>query len=147
MRFERRGLLHCVLQVDSLPRPVHCVCVHLSLFARSRRRQMDALASYLESITDPDTPLLIAGDFNDWRNEADSLLARRLGLSESIAGDSGDGGSPGRSFPAKLPVLRLDRIYMRGFSVKHAEIHYGEPWSRISDHAALSASLNWNDGR
>ena len=56
MRFERRGLLHCVLQVDSLPRPVHCVCVHLSLFARSRRRQMDALASYLESITDPDTP-------------------------------------------------------------------------------------------
>ena len=147
MRFERRGLLHCVLQVDSLPRPVHCVCVHLSLFARSRRRQMDALASYLESITDPDTPLLIAGDFNDWRNEADSLLARRLGLSESIAGDSGDGGSPGRSFPAKLPVLRLDRIYMRGFSVEHAEIHYGEPWSRISDHAALSASLNWNDGR
>ena len=52
-----------------------------------------------------------------------------------------------RSFPAKLPVMRLDRIYMRGFSVEHAEIHYGEPWSRISDHAALSASLNWNDGR
>ena len=145
MRFERRGLLHCIIQVDALPKPLHCVCVHLSLFARSRRRQMDALATYLEGITDPDTPLIIAGDFNDWRNEADTLLAQRLGLSEAIAGDVGDGGSPGRSFPSKLPVLRLDRIYLRGFSVRHAEVHYGDPWSKISDHAALSAGLAYAD--
>ncbi len=144
LRFERRGLLHCIIQVPELEKPLHCVCVHLSLFARSRRRQLDALSAYLESITDPETPLIVAGDFNDWRNEAETLLARRLGLSEAIGGLGGDGGSPGRSFPAKLPVLRLDRVYLRGFSVTRAEVHYGEPWSRISDHAALSATLTWD---
>jgi endonuclease/exonuclease/phosphatase family metal-dependent hydrolase len=50
-------------------------------------------------------------------------------------------GRPARSFPSTLPVLRLDRIYVRGFSVDKAEVHYGQPWSRISDHAALTAQL------
>jgi endonuclease/exonuclease/phosphatase family metal-dependent hydrolase len=141
-RFERRGLLHCAINVPGRAKAVHCVCVHLSLFARSRRRQMDALSGYLENIADPDSPLIIAGDFNDWRNEADALLAERLGLIEAFGGVGGDGGSPGRSYPSKLPVLRLDRIYVRGFSVKHAEMHFGAPWSKISDHAALSAHLS-----
>ena len=141
MRFERRGILHCAIQVPGLPKALHCVCTHLSLFARSRRRQLDALAGYLEDITDPDSPLIIAGDFNDWRNEADTLLAKRLGLCEAFGGISGSSGSPGRSYPAKLPVLRLDRIYVRGFSIERAEIHFGDPWSKISDHAALSATL------
>ncbi len=48
---------------------------------------------------------------------------------------------PARSFPSTLPVLRLDRIYVRGFAVDKAEVHYGQPWSRISDHAALTAQL------
>ena len=140
-RFERRGLLHCVIDVPGLTQALHCVCVHLSLFARSRRKQLDALAGYLENITDADSPLIIAGDFNDWRNEADQLLGARLGLSEVFGGESGVGGAPGRSFPAKLPVLRLDRIYVRGMTVQHAEVHFGVPWSKISDHAALSAQL------
>jgi endonuclease/exonuclease/phosphatase family metal-dependent hydrolase len=141
LRFERRGLLHCAINVPGLPKALHCVCVHLSLFARSRRRQMEALVGYLEDIAELDTPLIIAGDFNDWRNEADELLAQRLGLIEALGGSGGGLGSPGRSYPAKLPVLRLDRIYVRGFSVKHAEVHFGDPWSKISDHAALSAHL------
>lgn len=141
-RFERRGLLHCVIDIPEWPKALHCVCVHLSLFARSRRKQMDALAAYLENIADPDSPLIIAGDFNDWRNEADGLLAERLGLIEAFGGVAGDGGSPGRSYPSKLPVLRLDRVYVRGFSVKHAKMHSGAPWSKISDHAALSAQLS-----
>jgi endonuclease/exonuclease/phosphatase family metal-dependent hydrolase len=37
--------------------------------------------------------------------------------------------------------MRLDRIYVRGFSVQQAEIFSGAPWSRISDHAAVSADL------
>jgi len=141
LRFERRGLLHCAINVPESPKAVHCVCVHLSLFARSRRRQLDALSRYLEDIAEPDSPLIIAGDFNDWRNEADGLLAQRLGLIEVLGGCYGSPGSPGRSFPAKHPVLRLDRIYVRGFSVNCAEVHSGDPWSKISDHAALSAQL------
>jgi len=146
LRFERRGLLHSRIKIPGLRKTVHCVCVHLSLFARSRRRQLDALAGYLEDIAEPDAPLIIAGDFNDWRNEADELLARRLGLAEVFGGLTGSPENPGRSFPAKRPVLRLDRIYVRGFSVSHAEIHSGAPWSKISDHAALSAHLRHASG-
>jgi endonuclease/exonuclease/phosphatase family metal-dependent hydrolase len=146
LRFERRGLLHCLINVPELPKALHCVCIHLSLFARSRRKQMDALASVLEKIAGPDSPLIIAGDFNDWRNEADALLAQRLGLVEAFGGAYGTPGSPGRSFPARRPVLRLDRIYVRGFSIKKAKIHSGPPWSQISDHAALSALLMHDTG-
>lgn len=143
MRFERRGLLHCPVQLPGLSKVLHCVCVHLSIFARSRRRQLDALAGYIEGIAEPDSPLIIAGDFNDWRNEADALLAHRLGMIEAFGGAAGGLKSPGRSFPSKHPLLRLDRIYVRGFTVERAEMHSGAPWSKISDHAALSAHLNW----
>ena len=138
LRFERRGLLHCAIEVPQLAQPLHCVCVHLSLFGRSRRRQLDALASRLEAIVPASAPLVIAGDFNDWRNRAHDLLAERLGLSEVF---TPGGGRPQRSFPCSLPVLRLDRIYMRGFEVIDADVHFGRPWSRISDHAALSTKL------
>jgi endonuclease/exonuclease/phosphatase family metal-dependent hydrolase len=138
LRFERRGLLHCAIEVPGLGRPLHCVCVHLSLFGRSRRRQLDALASRLEGIIPADAPLVIAGDFNDWRNRAHDLLAERLGLTEVFAGVVG---RPPKSFPSTMPVLRLDRIYARGFTIERAEVHFGRPWSKISDHAALSAHL------
>ena len=137
LRFERRGLLHCRIQLPD-GRVAHCVCVHLSLLARSRRRQMLALADYLETLTDAEAPLIIAGDFNDWRNRAGNLLVERLGLMEVFCGVAG---RPVRSFPAALPLFRLDRIYVRGFAVERTEVHHGRPWSLISDHAALSTHL------
>jgi endonuclease/exonuclease/phosphatase family metal-dependent hydrolase len=138
MRFERRGLLHSTLKVPFLHGPLHFVCVHLSLFGRSRRQQMDALASRIESLVPAGAPLIIAGDFNDWRNSAHDLLAARLGLSEVFCDDAG---KPARSFPAALPMFRLDRIYVRGFKVLNRQMHSGGLWSTISDHAALSARL------
>lgn len=144
LRFERRGLLHCTIDIPGIWISVHCVCVHLSLFARSRHRQMDALAAYVENVVERDSPLIIAGDFNDWRNDANAWLAQRLGLVEIFGGQQGRSGAPVRSFPAKRPVLRLDRIYVRGFSVEQATVHAGPPWSKLSDHAALSAQLNLN---
>jgi len=116
---------------------LHCVCVHLSLFAHSRRRQMSALADYLESAIAADAPLIIAGDFNDWRNDGERVLAQRLGLGEVFS----NAGRPARSFPARLPLLRLDRIYVRGFSVEQAGLQFVEHGLRVSDHAALSARL------
>lgn len=137
LHFEKRGLLHCRIALPDGP-PVHCVCVHLSLFGYSRRRQMAALADYLDTQAPSGAPLIIAGDFNDWRNHAGDHLARRLGLQEVF---SGRDGRPVRSFPAAMPMFRLDRIYVRGFRIEHREVHFGPPWSTISDHAALSAHL------
>ncbi len=137
LQFEKRGLLHCRIELPG-GQPAHCVCVHLSLFGYSRRRQMMALADYLDRMADLDAPLIIAGDFNDWNNRASQHLTQRLGLTEVF---SGRNGAPCRSFPAALPMFRLDRIYVRGFRVHRTEVHHGHPWSAISDHAALSAHL------
>jgi endonuclease/exonuclease/phosphatase family metal-dependent hydrolase len=137
LQFEKRGLLHCRIALPSGP-AAHCVCVHLSLFNYSRQRQMAALASYLETHADDDAPLIIAGDFNDWRNRATQQMVQRLGLVEVF---SRPGGPPVRSFPASMPMFRLDRIYVRGFQIGRTEVHHGMPWSAISDHAALSAHL------
>lgn len=137
-RFESRGLLHCEIAVPGLNEAVHCVCVHLGLTGGGRRRQLDALAERMERLTGEDAPLIIAGDFNDWRNRADRLLAERLGVHEVFGADRG---RPARSFPSALPFFRLDRIYVRGFDVRKAEVHSGAPWAQISDHAALTAEL------
>jgi endonuclease/exonuclease/phosphatase family metal-dependent hydrolase len=40
-----------------------------------------------------------------------------------------------------MPVLQLDRIYVRGFKVVNSQVHRGKPWSRLSDHLAVSAEL------
>ncbi len=138
LRFERRGLLHSVIEVPGMTQPVHCVCVHLSLWGLSRRLQLDALARGIEALAPNSAPLVIAGDFNDWRNQARDELADRLGMMEVFAGQQR---KPPRSFPAVLPVFRLDRIYVRGFHVEQASVLSGRHWSRLTDHAALSATL------
>jgi len=135
---ERRGLLHCEIEVPQLPRPLHCICVHLALHERGRRHQVGALIERLQREVPPDAPLVVAGDFNDWRNLAGKRLAADLGLREAL---SDHRGRPARTFPSAFPVLRLDRIYVRGFRVRHVHVHHGPMWSRLSDHAALSAHL------
>jgi endonuclease/exonuclease/phosphatase family metal-dependent hydrolase len=135
-RFERRGMLHCVVAVPGWQRNLHCVCVHLSLHERGRRRQLDALVARLEEVADRGMPIVVAGDFNDWRQRATRILEERLGLQEVSAIH---GRRPARTFPSLLPVLRLDRIYVRGFKVIEASVQRGAPWSLLSDHLALGA--------
>ena len=137
-RFERRGLLHTVVKVPGWRRNLHCVCVHLSLHERGRRRQLEAIAARLESLADKRLPIIVAGDFNDWRQRASGILEKSLGMTEVTAAY---GRRPARTFPSLLPLLRLDRIYVRGFSVVEASVHRGPPWSLLSDHLAVSAEL------
>jgi endonuclease/exonuclease/phosphatase family metal-dependent hydrolase len=137
-QLERRGLLHCEIDVPGAAERLHCVCVHLALTERHRRYQIGALIERIQRLVPDGAPLIIAGDFNDWRNLGGHRLSEALGLSECFRDHHG---KPARSFPVALPMLRLDRIYVRGFSIAHAEVHHGFPWSRISDHAALSAHL------
>jgi hypothetical protein len=40
-----------------------------------------------------------------------------------------------------MPVLQLDRIYMRGFTVEAAKVLHGAGWARLSDHAPIIADL------
>jgi len=137
-RYERRGLLHCVVAVPGWRRNLHLVCVHLSLHERGRRRQLEAISGRLEELASRDLPIIIAGDFNDWRHRATAILERRLGMTEvSVAHH----GRALPTYPSMLPLLRLDRIYVRGFKVAASRVHRGKPWSMLSDHLAVSAEL------
>lgn len=140
-RFESRGLLHCEIDLDGR-QTVHCLCAHFGLFAKGRREQTRALIDYVRNEIPPEAPLIIAGDFNDWRNQMSLTLAGELDIHDVF---HIHGGQPARSFPARLPMLRLDRIYVRGFSVQQCHVHVGGAWQRLSDHAALSARLTWHD--
>jgi endonuclease/exonuclease/phosphatase family metal-dependent hydrolase len=137
-RLESRGLLHCEIEVPGWRQPLHCVNVHLGLAARWRWRQLEALRKRIERLVPQDAPLVIAGDFNDWRRHASLELIAGLKVQEAFEAYRG---RPARSFPSALPVFSLDRIYVRGFRVRHARVHHGNVWAKLSDHAALSATL------
>ena len=135
---ERRGLLHCVVKLPGEGPPLHAVCVHLGLRETHRRRQIELLCDHLQRNVPDDAPLIVAGDFNDWRGRVHDSL-RKVGLHEVF--ESAHGMSA-RSFPASFPVLQLDRIYVRNMRV-HAPIPLPRhPWSKLSDHAPLAAEVS-----
>ncbi|MCO5100620.1 MAG: endonuclease/exonuclease/phosphatase family protein [Burkholderiaceae bacterium] len=135
---ERRGLLHCVLQVPGRSLPVHAICVHLGLNEAQRRWQLERLCQQIEERTPADAPLIVAGDFNDWRLRAHARLRRCAGLVEVFVEATG---SAARTFPARWPVLKLDRIYVRNARTARPVMLRPRPWSRLSDHAPLAAEL------
>ena len=135
---EQRGMLHCQIQIPGWERDLHCICVHLGLFARWRRSQLAALRERIVELMPPQAPLIIAGDFNDWRVKAGQVLAEGMHLREVF---EQVGGKSARSFPSVMPMFRLDRIYARGFHVQTVQVHGGAAIARVSDHAALSATL------
>ncbi len=152
--FESRGILHCVLALGE--REVHCYVVHLGLFAGSRLRQTGALIDAVQSTAPAGAPVLIAGDFNDWSNALSDSLREQLGVVEvfddrisstqfggylrRLAG-RGPKQAPARTFPAAMPFLKLDRIYVRGLRVLGATVLHGASWARLSDHAPIVAEL------
>jgi endonuclease/exonuclease/phosphatase family metal-dependent hydrolase len=152
--YEQRGILHCVLSTEK--GPVHCYVVHLGLFEGGRGRQTEYLIEAVAESAPNGEPVIIAGDFNDWRNTLSGRLRAALGVSEvfdELGSRSALGDlvrnlagrqrrqTPARTFPAALPWFRLDRIYVRGFKVESAEVLHGTLWAKLSDHAPIVANL------
>jgi len=133
---ENRGLLHCVLRLPGEGPEVHAICVHLGLHEGHRRDQLELLSQRLAELPH-DAPVIVAGDFNDWRQRADALL-EPSGLREVFAEHLG---KPARTFPARWPALRLDRIYVRNLKASRPTVLAARPWSHLSDHAPLSVEI------
>lgn len=135
-RVERRGFLHG--RIDTPAGNILCVCLHLSLLQRDRARQLRTVVDRINQEIVSSHPLIIAGDFNDWRRRADTDLARPLGLVEAYRTAHGH---EARTFPSAFPVLALDRIYFRGLRLVNASTLRDGPWKSLSDHAALMAEF------
>jgi endonuclease/exonuclease/phosphatase family metal-dependent hydrolase len=136
-RAEPRGLLHCVVDVPAARGPLHAVCVHLGLRESHRARQVDRLLALIAGQVPRDAPLVLAGDFNDWRGRVHRRLMSFPGMQEIGASALG---APLRSFPAWCPVLRLDRIYVRSLAHRLLPLP-ARPWSALSDHRPLAAEV------
>jgi len=133
---EERGLLHCVLQVPGFGE-VHAICVHLGLKETHRQQQLSLLADLVTRLPQ-EAPVIIAGDFNDWRQKADAALTP-TGLREVFVESFG---APAKSFPARFPLLRLDRIYVRNARIRSPKVLSNRPWSHLSDHAPLAVEVS-----
>jgi endonuclease/exonuclease/phosphatase family metal-dependent hydrolase len=133
---EQRGLLHSVLDVPGF-NEVHAICTHLGLRESHRQQQLRLLCKLLDSIPQG-VPVIVAGDFNDWRQRADQVL-NDCGMTEVFASHYG---KPARSFPARWPLLRLDRVYLRNATAHNPQVLHQKPWSHLSDHAPLSVEIH-----
>ena len=130
-RFEQRGLLHSQVLVDGAD--VHVVVVHLGLIHASRERQVQRLGEYVATQVPAGAPLIVAGDFNDWGAQ----LLKPMAALDLRTFD----GIRLPTYPSRLPLLHLDRIYVRGLHPVSAHVPHGRAWARMSDHLPLIAEL------
>jgi endonuclease/exonuclease/phosphatase family metal-dependent hydrolase len=135
---ERRGMLHCVLDVPERSIELHAICVHLGLTQSHRNDQIGDLCRMVSTEVPPDAPVIVAGDFNDWQRRAHGLLGRCAGMREIFVHAHG---RSAKTYPARWPVLPLDRIYVRNVA-GHAPLALPRrPWSHLSDHKPLAAEI------
>jgi endonuclease/exonuclease/phosphatase family metal-dependent hydrolase len=96
------------------------------------------LREFIEASVPDGDALIVAGDFNDWGQRLDVLMAECSLRRAIVAGDP-----PARfnTFPSRLPLFSMDRIYVRGFRCRSTSVPRGASWARMSDHLPLVAEL------
>ena len=134
--FEQRGLLHVPVNWNGTV--VHAIVAHFGLIHASRMRQVERLARFIQVQVPADACLIVAGDFNDWGVKLDAPM-RALGLTR--AGVEGAPAARCNTFPSRLPVFSMDRIYVRGLKCLALSVPRGAAWARMSDHLPLLADL------
>jgi endonuclease/exonuclease/phosphatase family metal-dependent hydrolase len=126
-RREPRAVLDT--EVDVHGHPARVVVTHFGLLGRERRLQAKMLLRILaEHAVEP---TVIMGDFNEWmpRGRALRHMQRELGAS-----------TPLRTFPARMPVFALDRIWVRPYrSLAAIAVHRSALACVASDHLPLRA--------
>lgn len=141
-KLKKRGILHGIIQIPSIgDRPeiiFHALNAHLGLFQFERRFQTLELINYVKKTIKSNCPLVIAGDFNDWRQRVTKELVQRLKMEEAFLSSHQ---IHARTFPSRLPILQLDRIYFRHAKMKSAACLKGKKWMVLSDHLPIMADL------
>lgn len=132
---ERRGILYSHIKVGEYN--LHAICVHFGLREKDRQHQLHALANIVNHLPSSD-PVVVAGDFNDWRQRAHEILRERCQLIEVFKAHTG---KALRTFPAAFPLLSLDRIYARAHYIYDLPQVSRKPWAALSDHRPLVADI------
>lgn len=126
---EPRGTV--TVDVDLAGCPVRVVAAHLGLFPHHRRRQAELLMQPLDA--SEARPAVALGDFNAWGRLPRSLAPFRDAMTEVVCGPS---------YPARLPVAALDRIFhSAGLTMVARGVWREPPASVASDHLPIWADL------
>lgn len=137
-RLERRGMLHAKVRCPKLGL-LHLFCIHLDLLERGRNQQIEGVIERIKEVVPGDEPMILAGDFNDWRGRISSRLKRELHMDEAGLTFLG---WHAKTFPSIRPTFALDRIYYRGLTVKDYEVTRDAGWQNLSDHLAVAAHFS-----
>lgn len=128
-RREPRGAIDAIVEVEG--RPVRVIVAHLGLDPWERAKQVGDIVSRVAER--PDLPTVFMGDLNEWTPNSPRLKR----LAESFA----DVANP-RSFHARMPTLRLDRIYASGgATIPSFEVIRTILTRRASDHLPVRATV------
>lgn len=133
-KHELRGMIHAIIEIPQTKEQVHILCTHLSLLESHRKKQVKKINAYIKKEIPADAPLIMGGDFNDWRNIITKEFSKTHNFKESFQKHTG---KCVKTFPSWFPVLKLDRIYFRNLDLTATNIYKGKPWSLLSDHLAL----------
>ena len=63
---------------------LHLLCIHFGLFKSERLSQYQSLIQTINTIIPADEPLIMAGDFNDWRCDLSESLASEWDIHEAF---------------------------------------------------------------
>jgi endonuclease/exonuclease/phosphatase family metal-dependent hydrolase len=132
-RREPRGALAATVDIGH-GRLLHVLAAHLGLRPAERRFQVHQILDYLDSVRNDF--VIVLGDFNDWLpgRSAAHVMDERLGRPPQPV-----------SFPARWPVLALDRIWVRPLrSLQRIAVHRSRLARQASDHLPVVAEIDVN---
>jgi endonuclease/exonuclease/phosphatase family metal-dependent hydrolase len=131
-RCEPRGALD--IELNFGVNPMRIIATHLGLRPGERRKQIRYLLQHIADI--PTLPLVLMGDLNEWFlwGRPARWLHRNFQHTPSFP-----------TFPARYPLLALDRIWVKPLSaLSHVSVHSTALSRMASDHLPLKAAIDFS---
>lgn len=129
---EPRGALFAIFRKDGISFCV--IAAHFGLLRRCRKSQVKIILHILSKKYS--MPAFLLGDLNEWRkNKSSGLyeLTQHFYLTDQLKA----------SFPARFPVLSLDKIYASNKEmITNTQVHDTPLARKASDHLPVKAMIN-----
>lgn len=138
-RFEHRGLLKTKIMIPEIEKEILLCNTHLNLTQRGRDLQAEMIIDKLER--ENDMPWILVGDFNDWNKKISKKIESSLNAKEVFKELHGNYPA---TFPSFMPILSLDRIFVKKLVPINAIALQDPHWKNLSDHIPLFVEIDLN---
>ena len=141
--WEKRGMLVCKIKIPAtednpIEKELVAACLHLNLLHSGRKIQYQKIKDYLDEKEHHEKmPFILAGDFNDWNQKSCRIFEDKMGMQEVHKFYNGNFA---RTFPANVPVLCLDRIYVKNVDIIKSHVVFYD--QHLSDHLPIYCEVD-----